>query len=49
MATAYALVVAKSGPKLLPANPGETAMITMVNDRMTVENSTVEEWIHSRF
>jgi uncharacterized protein (TIGR03435 family) len=46
---AFELVVAKGGPKLAPATPGERTQLGMLNDTLTATNATLDQWIHSPF
>jgi bla regulator protein BlaR1 len=46
---AYALVIAKSGPKLSPAKDGESTRLSLGQNTMTATAITVDQWIHSPF
>ena len=46
---AYALGIAKGGPKLSPAKDGESSRLSVRQNEMTATAITVDQWIHSPF
>jgi bla regulator protein blaR1 len=46
---AYALVIAKGGPKLSPAKDGESPRLSVHANEMTATATTLDQWIHSPF
>ena len=46
---AYSLVVAKGGPKLTSARPGETARLSMHDNTMTATAMKLDQWILAPF
>jgi uncharacterized protein (TIGR03435 family) len=49
MEPAYALVVAKSGPKLTPAPQGERTVLAEANNTITAKAVSIDQLIHSPF
>lgn len=45
----FALVVAKSGPKLRPAKDGESTRLSVRQNEMTATAISIDQWIHSPF
>jgi bla regulator protein blaR1 len=46
---AYALVIAKGGPKLALSKDGESSRLSMRGNEMTATAATLDQWIHSPF
>jgi uncharacterized protein (TIGR03435 family) len=45
----FALVIAKSGPKLRPAKDGESSRLLVRQNEMTATAISMDQWIHSPF
>ena len=45
----FALVIAKSGPKLRPAKDGESSRLSVRQNEMTATAISMDQWIHSPF
>jgi bla regulator protein BlaR1 len=45
----FALVIAKSGPKLRPAKDGESSRLSVRQNEMTATAISIDQWIHSPF